>query len=344
MAKTLLIVGVDRLEALENSYRRAFLSLGWQVEFWDLAPAWRRNVRGGRLGYYFSQFVRVEPWLRKANRELVLRVLALRPDLILTFTHPQVMPGALAQIRAATHARLVQVWPDTMQNWDAALSANLPLYDLMATYSRETVPVLERMGARAVTWIPLAGDPELHPFSTASHAEQKMLGADVTFIGGWRPEREAILSQLGDFDLKIWGPDWGRRAKQNSVSKRAWQGRPLTGTEFAKAVACSKVNLNIIDPTNFPAANMRFFEVPTAGGLQVTTACPEMESEFRHGEQIFYFQQPGELPDLLRQLLADNSLRDKVAAAGHARALSKHTYRHRAEQILRELGMPPKGS
>ena len=85
MTKTLLIVGIDRLEALENSYRRAFLSLGWQVEFWDLAPAWRRNVRGGRLGYYFSQFVRVEPWLRKANRELVLRALALaarsHPDL-----------------------------------------------------------------------------------------------------------------------------------------------------------------------------------------------------------------------------------------------------------------------
>ena len=105
-------------------------------------------------------------------------------------------------------------------------------------------------------------------------------------------------------------------------------GAVLVGTDFAKAVSCSKVNLNIIDPTNYPAANMRFFEIPTAGGLQVTTACPEMESEFRHGEHVFYFQQPGELPDLLRQLLADDSLRDKAAAAGHERVLSKHTYRH----------------
>ena len=56
--------------------------------------------------------------------------------------------------------------------------------------------------------------------------------------------------------------------------RRAWQGRALRGADFAKAVSCSKLSLNIIDPTNYPAANMRFFEITTAGGLQVTYRLP----------------------------------------------------------------------
>jgi spore maturation protein CgeB len=337
MTKTLLMVGIDRLEALENSYRRAFMSLGWQVEFWNLAPAWQRAVRGGRLGLYVSQFIRVDPWLRKANRELVLHALALQPDLILTFTHTQVMPGALAQIRASTDARLVQIWPDPLLSWEANLSANLPLYDLVATYSRETQSTFERMGARRVAWIPLAGDPELHPLTKCTEAERKMLGADVTFIGGWRPERETILTQLRDFDLKIWGPDWGRRCKSNAGIMKAWQGRPLCGLDFARAVQASKTNLNIIDPTNHAAANMRFFEIPTAGGLQVSSACPEMEREFRHGEHVFYFSNTDHLKVLLEDLLADDATRNRAAQAAHQKVLSAHTYLHRTRSILEEV-------
>ena len=340
MSQTVLIVGMDRPEALENCYRRAFLTLDWRVEFFDLAAALRQTTRGGRVGYYLGQFVRFEPWLRKANRQLVIRALELQPDLVLTFTHPQLMPGALAQIKVATHAHLVQIWPDTLANWEAALSANLPVYDLVATYSSRSAPLLQRMGARHVIWLPLAGDPILHARQDCSPAERAAFGADVTFIGGWRQAREAILRQLTDFDLKIWGPEWDRRAKKDRAILQRWQGRPLVGHEFAKAIQCSKINLNIIDPTNYPAANMRFFEIPTAGGLQVSSACPEMDSEFRLGEEIFYYQNVDDLRGLLSHLLHNEQTRNRVSDAGHQLVIEKHTYVHRAKQILTALEGP----
>jgi spore maturation protein CgeB len=255
----------------------------------------------------------------------------LQPQLILTFTHAHLLPGALAQIRAAVPSTLVQIWPDTMQNWAATLSANVPLYDLVATYSRATVPIFERMGARRVAWLPLAGDPELHPAEAPSRPD---LTAEVSFIGGWRPERESVLSQLEGFDLKIWGPDWGRRCRSNQTIMKAWQGRALRGVEFAQAVRGSKLSLNIIDPANFPAANMRFFEIPVAGGLQVCSPCPEMEIILRHGEHLFYYQHPAALSDLMHSLLTDAALRKTVATAAHEKVLAEHTYLHRARQIL----------
>lgn len=91
-------------------------------------------------------------------------------------------------------------------------------------------------------------------------------------------------------------------------------------------MAASKVNLNIIDPTNHPAANMRFFEIPVAGGLQVCSACPEMNDVFRDGEHLFYYQDSAGLRPLLQTLLGQESLCRTVAAAGQALALSRtHT-------------------
>jgi spore maturation protein CgeB len=115
---------------------------------------------------------------------------------------------------------------------------------------------------------------------------------------------------------------------------RAWQQRAVRGPEYAQAVRASKVNLNIIDPTNYPAANMRFFEIPAAGGLQLSSSCPEMESEFQHGEHVFYYKGPSEAQAIIRRLLSDDMLRNKVAEAGHQKVLARHTYTQRAQQIL----------
>ncbi len=336
---SVLLVGSSENGTLESSYCRALERLGYDVSYWIPLTALKRVLPRGLFFRLLTRYVRVEPWIRNANRDLVLRGRALDPDLILAFPNTVLRAGALAQLRASTAALMVFLWPDTLANLSTDQSVCLHLYDLVATYSRSTLGVLERLGARRVEWVPLAGDPELHLPLSRTPAEHEEMGADVTFIGGWRAEREAVLSELDGANLKIWGPDWGRRCGRSSPARRAWQGRALRGRDFARAVACSKISLNIIDPTNYPAPNMRFFEIPVAGGLQVCSACPEMESEFRQGEHLFYFRDPADLPDLIRSLLAEPSTRSRVSQQGQALVLEKHTYEHRVRQILELLGM-----
>lgn len=337
MSTRILIVGNALPGNLETSYERAFRQLGCEAEVFSLARAVDSYARLGRAGRVFNRFVPVEAWVRKANRDLVMKVIEWQPSVVLIIGQHPVRLGALAQLQAGTAARVGLVWPDTLLNLEDNLAACLPVFDAVFTYSERSVASFRRLGAGNVEWVPLAGDPQLHAPATPSPAECVQYGADVTFIGGWRPEREAVLTGLAGLDLKIWGPEWDRRCAGNAVVLNAWQGRPLVGAEFATAVAASKVNLNIIDPTNHPAANMRFFEIPVTGGLQVCSACPEMSDVFRDGEEIFYYHDAGCLRTLVETLLAQEPRCSTVAAAGHALALSAHTYRHRAERILTVL-------
>lgn len=340
-SRRLMLVGRFATGALERSYHSAFADMGCKVEVFDMEEAIRRNVPLGRLGEQWNRFLPVEPWITKANREMVLAAFAFKPDVFVVVGHNLARAGALAQMRASRSVRTVLIWPDPMMNLSGPIIQCLPLYDLVATYSQASVPWFRRLGGEGAEWIPLAADPKMH----APPAGQTPLDlqADVGFIGHWRPERESALTRLiadaPELAVKIWGPDWGRRCQGKSSLLAAWQGRSVYHADFAKAVAGCKINLNVIDPTNFPAANMRFFELPVAGGLQVTSLCPEMESTFRDGETAVYYQHEADLPELVRRLLADGALRTRIAAAARSLVLAEHTYAHRAQAILDRLAV-----
>lgn len=340
--RKVMLVGHFCPGALERSYRTAFELLDCEVSTFDIVEAINNNCRLGWFGQSFNTFVPVEAWIRKANREMVIQALESQPDYLLTFGQYPVQAGALAQIRSASKCALVHVWPDPLLNVGNSLISCLPVFDLVASYSQAIVEPFRRLGAERVAWIPLAGDPSMHSAVEVCESEKASYSADVTFIGGWRPEREAILSTLGSFDLKIWGPDWGRRCRSNGPLLRKWQGRALYEGALAKAVASSAINLNMIDPLTLPAANMRFFEVPVAGGLQVSSACPEMEREFIHGEHLFYYRDANELQELIAKLLDDAPLRARVAKSGQAKVLATHNYTDRARSILQQFenGLP----
>jgi spore maturation protein CgeB len=292
------------------------------------------------LGRELNRFLPVEPWIARANREMVLAAAGHAPTLVVVVGQNPVRAGALAQLRAMTECKMAYIWPDTMVFFTTTMQACLPLYDVVATYSRSSVPWLKRLGAGHVEWVPLAADPEMHPQPTEVPKE---FCADVGFIGQWRPEREIaiehLLANAPELSLKIWGPDWGRRCKGKRQLLRAWQGRSLYQEEFAKAVRGCKVNLNIIDPTNYPAANMRFFEIPIAGGCQVSSSCLEMEDLFHDGETVVYYRNLDQLLARVRELVKFPELRTRIAQQSQLAVRSQHTYAFRAQQILEILGI-----
>jgi spore maturation protein CgeB len=343
MPRRVLCVGVGLVHQLPATYARAFEELGWQVSTFDLDEVVRRYARLGRLGARFNDFVPVEPWVRKANRELLVQILASKPDLVLVVGHASVRVGMLAQVAASCpETRFALVWPDTLLNLERAELECLPLYDLVACYGRDSVVPFEKLGARRVEWIPLAGDPKLHRSDVLDEPTRARWRSEVLFIGGHRPERErSILAMLdAGLDVTVWGGElWRRNARAPDRLPSYWKGRELHGRELANASTCAKVCINLIDPTNFPAANMRFFENFLFDVATVNTACPEMAETFRDGEHTLYASDDASLIAAVKRLLFDAALRTRLAGAGKELLLAEHTYAHRAGSIVAAVGL-----
>lgn len=329
---------------LLGSYCRAFRKLGCRAEIWDFEAARAGHARLGRLGAFAQGLVIVEPWLKRANRDLVIAVRERNPDILCVGGAARVTAGALAQIRASVPStKLVLFWPDPLQNLEIVNVQALPLYDLVATYSESSVAPLRRLGAPRVEWVPFGADTELcEPAAGVHVAGEAAFACDVGFIGNFRPEREQAVIALrqAGIHVRVWGTDdWRKRAKDKRAVSDYWEGRPLFGPEFAAASRACKLALNVIDRTNYPGANMRFFETLACGGALLTSACPELAEAFPDRVAAFYFDSTEHLVARARELLPSDATRRAVAKEGHRRVLDGHTYVARGERILQMLAL-----
>jgi len=329
---------------LLGSYGRALVELGADVRYWDLQQRLDGAARLGVLGRRFNAFVPVPPWNARANREFVVAARAASPDVIFVAGTARIEPGALAQIRASLPGtRLVLIWPDTLLNLGPQTIAGLPFYDLVATYSEQSVSSFVRLGAQEVRWIPFAADTVLFPADVSTTAEERRrFACDVVFIGNYRPERErAILALLDSgIDVKVWGGTaWTRRSGAPRRARRYWQGTPILGADFVRATRCARAALNVIDDTNYPAANMRFFETMACRAASLVSSCPEMRSFFPEEAGVVYFDTREQLVSKARALLADEERTRQIAQEGYQRVLAGHTYVHRAREVLSSVGL-----
>jgi 2-polyprenyl-3-methyl-5-hydroxy-6-metoxy-1,4-benzoquinol methylase len=166
----------------------------------------------------------------------------------------------------------------------------------------------------SATWLPLACDPEVH----RKHAVDKIY--DVCFVGNLFPGERAELV---------------RRLQSHFPSH--FVGRAYF-EDMARTYSASRVVFNRSIRND---VNMRVFEAVACGSLLLTNDLRDngQEELFRDGVHLATYRDPEELVDKVRFYLAQEAVRERIAAAGRAEALARHTYRHRMEQLLQKI--PP---
>lgn len=318
------------------SYQKAFLELGCEVLLYDTKSAVKKYARLGKAGYRIHQFFPVESWLKKANKDFTEVVKSFRPDIVIAFTGAEILPGSFAYIKSILPLKIAMYWADPLPNLSRYIYQGLPLADLLASYSRSSLQVFGLMGARTACWLPFAADLDAH-FSPAGSAKNYLY--DVSFIGSWRPEREASLRTIFEafpgLRFKISGPYWNRCAFL--PLRKIASPNPVYGKDFSAVVQQSLLNLNVIDNSNFPAVNMRFFEIIAAGGLELCSAAPEMEDLFIHKKHILYYNSKESLTAAVQYALDHRAELDSMKTAAQHLLTEKHLYRHRAESFLAQL-------
>jgi spore maturation protein CgeB len=333
-----ILVASDLSEyALAHSFARAFSAMSIDHRAFDIGRSVRAVARLGRVGRELHRFLPVEAWMRKGNREFVLACKDYAPDLLLVFCDAPVLFGSLAFLRSVSRTRLVLYWPDPLTVLSQTQLSSAQLYDCVATYAGSTCSVFKQLGFRSSLWVPFAADTEFLGMPAGFTGPFKY---DVTFAGGWRPEREAAFRALRrhfpQLRLAIYSRSWATACKDPTL-RSCIVPQELVGRRYGELIRESRATLNQIDDTNFPAANMRFFEVLAAGGLELSSSCPEMADDLRDGVHLLYYSNHEELVDKMEWVLSHESEAADIRRNGHDRVLREHTYVRRVKKLLHEL-------
>ena len=321
----ILVVGNFWGWSLEWSYVEAFRQLDVAVDTFDW---WRESLNAApELAERRYMWRLLSP---AANRRLRDRVAADRPDLVLVFKGLLLTRETVEAMKAVGSLAFC-LNPDNPFNPSITstrkeLRDAISAWDCYFTPGRFLIDRLYSVGLRRVEFLPFAWDPNRHPFQ----APRDAIRYGISFVGSHSAHRERWVRQLVDLDLHIWGPRWSRASADLQAHVR---GGAVTWAQFSDIIAGSAVSLNIIDPWNVPGHNMRTFEIPGCGGLQLSTATDEIADMFEPDKQILVFHTADELRESASWARSDYGRAREIADAGHE-MVSGQTYAQRARRLL----------
>ena len=338
----LLIISDLSPYALANSYVRTIQNdfPAINLLIFDILHEQNKYIKLKPFGNYFHRFVPVEAWVRKVNRELSVFIRKNKPDLIVVFGNSPVQYSTYAFVKSLFDIPVVLYWPDTLTNLEQNQYNIAPFVDVLFSYSDSIRKLFHIMGYKNTCFLPFAYDP--YYMGNGESISSTMVKYDISFIGGHRPEREEIMSEIihhfPSLNIKIRGPYWKRDLKDKRLRKFITE-KPLFGKQYADFFRSTKININIIDDTNYPGANMRFFEIMGAGGLQLSSTCPEMENIFVDKQDVVYFHSKESLVEKIDFLLKNPDKANLIRENGFNKVQKSHTYKHRTETMLNQLNI-----
>lgn len=312
------------------SFARALSREGHDSELIAAGP-----LTGGSRELIAARRLRLERVVSAVRlRPVERRLHQLRPDVTIVIKGRFLGRGDVERLRRASRGAVVNYFPDnpfSPEYHERAVVAALPAYDRVFTWSDELVKRLRAAGVTRASFLPFGYDDELYA-PPASDAPPRW---DVGFVGQWYDLRERHIRTLGGLRVAVAGPGW--RAcfeRQPLPGCEVLDGNPH-GREAAAVYHRSSVGLNILHPDNAGGHNMRTWELPATATASVMTASAFHERLFGTSG-VVAIGGSGELRVAVDGLLADDSARREVAAAGRA-AVEGGTYRARMRQLVQAL-------
>lgn len=333
-----LLCGDSRETGLEQHYQSAFERLGVAADRLALAP---EGVRDGGHASLVRRAIQ-----RLTARPPSLGILCKRMpigkepyDIAIVFKGYWLRPDVLTELRVAGIANhWVCLNPDSPFDRTFAgtthsrITSSVSLYDGYVTWTDALGDRLRSAGAKRVLILPFGWSRDLHTPPTACDPS---LESSVVFVGSWDRCRERTLVEAYHPQLKIFGHGW-QRVGLKSPLRPLIEPVNLYGNELRSVVASAAGCVNLLRPQNSTSHNMRTFEVPAMGGMQLLPRTRDHQGWFPEGRASLMFSGAAALRKCIRLSLSGQARLRSIRTEGERR-VAGHSYDDRAETLLRWL-------
>jgi len=297
-------------------------------------------LTGAAEGFWYDEYASEPVLLRSKLLEAAEK---FQPDLIFfnPFTH-QLDPGFLDSLKAR--------WPtcawfgDDTWRFDHFSSRLAPHFTHVLTTDPFSVRKYNGIGIR-----PILTQWAAQPYSgiSAPLSPGEKFPYDVSFVGAYNQVRGWFVKTLRGFGVKTecFGQGWPNGKVSSEDVERIFRGSRISLNlsnsvprdirfvlggfmNFARFVRSRKTAEQI---------KARNFEIPLAGGFQLTNYVAGLERYLRIGEEVAAYSSPAECAQQIGYYLTNSEERFLIAKAGWKRAVAEHTYRHRFADIFRAI-------
>ncbi|MGB4429355.1 MAG: glycosyltransferase [Thermacetogeniaceae bacterium] len=216
------------------------------------------------------------------------------------------------------------------------VGADLSEFDAFFTNSKGVIPDLVKLGAKNVHPLYYAIDPEL--FSPVKVDKT----IDVSFFGYGNEYREEWMTKMITIPSKeLNGANFTVAGKGFTIDLgNANLIGDLSYSAFREFCCKSKICLNITRWSHtsvYASATARIFELAGYGACIVSQPYNGIEEWFEPGKEVIVVNSEEEAVDTYKRLLGDEKERESIASRARERVLKEHTYRERAERLLKKL-------
>jgi spore maturation protein CgeB len=335
----LLIVGSDKVYAIENFYVRYIREAGWNVKCYAASSVFFDYYHKGGILNKLLFKSGLSPIIRDINKEFLNEVESFNPDIIWIFKGMQITADSLKRVKEKG-ILIVNFNPDNPFIFTGTGSGNknitdsLHLYDLHFTYNLEIKKELEsRLKVNAV-FLPFAFDVSQEIFDQCSLQNEVV---KACFLGNPDKQRAAILKEIASEGVKIdvYGNNWSDFLEDENITSHD----PVYAAELWKVLRRYRAQINLMRIHNEDSHNMRTFEIAGIGGIQVAPYTSEHALFFEDGKEIFLYKNVRDCAGIIKKLLSISETEaNEIRNASRSAALSrKNTYRDRSLMVIKTL-------
>ena len=207
----------------------------------------------------------------------------------------------------------------------------------------------EQLGHTRVALLPFAAQPALHNPMRRPGTRRRDIAFAGTYFAHKYPERRAQLEMLlgaaGDvhrshhLDLDIF-------ARFRGIDPNYEYPKPFAQfvrgeLSYAQVLTAYRsyrtfINVNSV-PDSHTMCARRIFEITACGGVVVSAPSPAINAYL--GDAVVESRDREESANVFRALMRSPELRQRLAHQGQMAIWEKHTYSHRADTVLRAVGL-----
>jgi len=282
-----------------------------------------------RLGY--------QKILHTINKLLLKKVEEFKPTVVLVFKGMEIFPSTLIKIKHLG-IKITNYNPDNPFIFSGKGSGNLNitksigLYDLHFTYNLNIQKELkEKFPSTPVEYLPFGYELSDELYDKAS--KQKEINK-VCFLGNpdkFRTSFVTILAKNG-IEIDVFGNNWSKWVNHKNITCF----HSVYNDDFWLTLRRYRIQLNLMRPHNEDSHNMRTFEIPAVGGIQLVPRNQEHAIFFNENEEFFLYDSIEECIAKIKLILVmSQTVSAKIRKSARKRSLQAgYSYEARSQTIF----------